>query len=68
MSLHGTENILRELQSALLQAGNAGKDSAVMRFSWAEDAAVSSDFSYLAFNLQHEREAKSKSIKRGTYD
>ena len=24
---------------------------------------ISSDFSYLAFNLQHEREAKSKSIK-----
>lgn len=26
MSLHGTENILRKLQSTLLQAGNAGKD------------------------------------------
>ena len=39
------------------------KIRAVMRFG-AEDAAVSSDFSYLAFDLQHEREAKSKSIKR----
>ena len=26
MSLHGTENILRKLQSTLLQAGNAGED------------------------------------------
>ena len=59
MSLHGTENILRKLQSTLLQAGNAGKDPR----RYAEDAAVSSDFSYLAFNLQHEREAKSKGIK-----
>lgn len=33
MSLHGTENILRKLQSTLLQAGNAGKIRAVMRFS-----------------------------------
>ena len=38
------------------------KIRAVMRFG-TEDAAVSSDFSYLAFDLQHEREAKSKSIK-----
>ena len=63
MSLHGTENILRKLQSTLLQAGNAGKDPRRYAVFGAEDAAVSSDFSYLAFDLQHEREAKSKSIK-----
>ena len=63
MSLYGTENILRKLQSTLLQAGNAGKDPRRYAVFGAEDAAVSSDFSYLAFNLQHEREAKSKSIK-----
>lgn len=63
MSLHGTENILRKLQSTLLQAGNAGKDPRRYAVFGTEDAAVSSDFSYLAFDLQHEREAKSKSIK-----
>ena len=46
-----------------VQAGNAGKDPRRYAVFGAEDAAVSSDFSYLAFNLQHEREAKSKSIK-----
>ena len=51
MSLHGTENILRKLQSTLLQAGNAGKDPRRYAVFGAEDAAVSSDFSYLAFNL-----------------
>lgn len=60
MSLHGTENILRKLQSTLLQAGKDPRRYAVFG---TEDAAVSSDFSYLAFDLQHEREAKSKSIK-----
>ena len=63
MTLHGTENILRKLQSTLLQAGNAGKDPRRYAVFGTEDAAVSSDFSYLAFDLQHEREAKSKSIK-----
>ena len=52
MSLHGTENILRKLQSTLLQAGNAGKDPRRYAVFGTEDAAVSSDFSYLAFNLQ----------------
>lgn len=45
MSLHGTENILRKLQSTLLQAGNAGKDPRRYAVFGAEDAAVSSDFS-----------------------
>ena len=67
MSLHGTENILRKLQSTLLQAGNAGKDPRRYAVFGTEDAAVSSDFSYLAFDLQHEREAKSKSIKAVSY-
>ena len=57
------EHILRKLQSTLLQAGNAGKDPRRYAVFGTEDAAVSSDFSYLAFDLQHEREAKSKSIK-----
>ena len=63
MSLHGTENILRKLQSTLLQAGNAGKDPRLYAVFGAEDDAVSSEFSYQAYNLQNEREAKSKGIK-----
>ena len=63
MSLHGTENVLRELQSALLQTGNAGKDPCSHAVFGAADAAVSSNFGYLAFNLQHEGEAKGESIK-----
>ena len=63
MSLHGDQDLLFGLQSALLQAGNAGKDPRRYAVFGTEDAAVSSDFSYLAFDLQHEREAKSKSIK-----
>ena len=63
MSLQGTEIILRKQLSTLRQAANAGIDPRRYAVFGAEDAAVSSDFSYLAFNLQHEREAKSKSIK-----
>ena len=57
---HGKEG---HASGGMLQAGNAGKDPRRYAVFGAEDAAVSSDFSYLAFNLQHEREAKSKSIK-----
>ena len=70
MSLHGTENILRKLQSTLLQAGNAGKDPRRYAVFGADilqrsliSRAITMQISYLAFNLQHEREAKSKSIK-----
>lgn len=60
MSLHGTENILRKLQSTLLQAGNAGKDPRRYAVFGAEDAAVSSDFSYLDLicSMREKRKAK----------
>ncbi len=65
MSLHGTEKTFcANCKVHCYKPEMREKIRAVMRFFGAEDAAVSSDFSYLAFNLQHEREAKSKSIKR----
>ena len=63
MPARGQQALLLKLPHPLLQAGNAGKDPRRYAVFGAEDAAVSSDFSYLAFNLQHEREAKSKGIK-----
>ena len=63
MSFYGAENVLRELQSALLQAGNAGKDPPGHAVFGTEDAVISSDSGYLASDLQYEGEAKGESIK-----
>ena len=63
MSFHGTEDILRQLQSTLLQAGNAGTDPCRHAVFGVADAAVSSDSGRLASDLQHERKTKGKSIK-----
>ena len=58
MSLHGTENILRKLQSTLLQAGNAGKDPRRYAVFGAEDAAVSSGAGGVASGVSYKRKIK----------
>lgn len=62
MSLHGTENILRKLQSTLLQAGNAGKDPRRYAVFGAEMLLYHPILAiwHLICSM---REAKSKSIK-----
>ena len=60
MSVYGAQDILRKLQGALLQAGDAGEDSAGDAVFRTADAAVSSVPGDVAFDLQHAGEKAAK--------
>ena len=52
MSIYGRKNVLCELQSALLQAGDEGEDSEGYAVFRTEDASVSSGTCSVAFDMQ----------------
>lgn len=62
MSVYGEQNLLRKLQSTLLQAGNAGENPAGDALFGTQDASVSSSSGSVAFDLQQTR--KKKGIKK----
>ena len=62
MSVYGEQNLLRKLQSTLLQAGNAGENPAGDALFGIQDASVSSSSGSVAFDLQQTR--KKKGIKK----
>lgn len=60
MPVYGAQDVLRELQGALLQAGDAGEDSAGDAVFGTADAAVSSVSGDVASDLQHAGEKAAK--------